>query len=576
MSEISTGGKQLRRRNLSLQAKHFFACSINGPVFAAIGRQLRSVAFCLLINLASVSGADAQATNDCGTIIFPPLSDITSFNPLFAESLADSEAAQLLFLNLIWVNRFGQVDWSRSLASEIQTSQSGQIYTVTIRPWHWSDGVPVTTADVLYNFKLIKALDATASGFGTGGMPGIIKRMVALDATHFQVILTRPVNPTWFILDGLSQLQPVPWHVWSHYTIDQLFQAQSTPSFFKVVDGPLNVKELNFGSDAIFDLNPYYDGPKMHFERFIFKFIETDGAMVQQIEAGDVDLVQLPTELWNNVKTLPGTHVVSLAPALGSDIIELNFQNPQVAFFKDVRVRQAMEDALDQSSLIKTVFHGFGTEVHTTIPPGAGAFLAPQLKNGEYPVGYNPRKALSLLKQAGYAPGPDGVMQKDGHRLEFTDLLATGSEEFILETEFIQADLRDVGIQMDLRPMDFNHVEALMNGPVSGWQAAIYETFYSNYPSGDSSFASGSPGNQGGFSDPEMDHRIADSTYKSGLNGLYDYEIYASAMQPSITVVSEPSLYLVADRLHGANDFIDPAGQLAPDKLTCSENPYPR
>jgi peptide/nickel transport system substrate-binding protein len=282
--------------------------------------------------------------------------------------------------------------------------------------------------------------------------------------------------------------------------------------------------------------------------------------------------VLLPMELWKGVHNMPGTRVEQLDPANGFNAIALNFQNPEVDFFQDVRVREAMQDAGDQKTLVKDVLHGFGAQVYTAIPTGDNEFLDPQLAR-QYPVGYDPAKARALLEQAGYRPGPDGIMQKGGRRLEFTVLLATGSEEFTEMTEFMQANLRAVGIQMDLKFMDFNTILGLVNGAPSGWQATVYEFFSGNYPSGDTgdtTYLSGN--NHENYSDPEMDRHIHDSMYKPGFGGLYDYERYASAQQPSIFSVEQAPVYLVNDRLHGVNDFIDPAGQLAVDALNCTNN----
>jgi peptide/nickel transport system substrate-binding protein len=569
---ISTRAKRPRVRGLSLQAKDLFTYPVRRTVFAPISRQLLVVAFFGLIAPACLAEAHTKALADCGTIIFPPLSDITSFNPLFADTTSNTEAGQVMFMDLVWINRFGRIDWARSLASAIQVSDHGQVYSITLRPWRWSDGVAVTSADVVYDFSLIKKFGAAATGAGAGGMPGIIKTMTATDSNHLTITLTQQVNPTWFVLNALVELYPLPAHAWSHYTLDEIFQAQTTPSFFNPVDGPLELQKFDYGYDALFTPNPSYPGPKMHFSRFVFKFIETDGESVDQVKAGDVDLVQLPPEFWNRERNLPGIHVEQLSPSDSSYLLALNFQNPQVAFFRDVRVRQAMQDAQDQLSLIKTVLHGFGAPVYTAVPPGENEFLDPQLAAQHYPVGYNPAKARALLNESGYTPGSDGIMQKGGQRLEFTDLMAAGSDELTEMTEFIQANLLQAGIRMDVKVTDDTELNALIYGNPTGWQASLFGFAPSDFPSGDSQYLSGNGNNFEGYSDPQMDRRIEESINRPGLAGLHDYERYASFQQPSIFSVELTPVYLVRDRLHGVNDFIDPAGQLSPDQLTCTDN----
>jgi peptide/nickel transport system substrate-binding protein len=529
----------------------------------------------LLAMTVWVAPARAADPKDCGTIVLPANSDITSFNPMFASSIANAQAAELSFMGLIWVNRFQQIDWSRSLASAITTPDGGMTYDVTLRNWHWSDGVAVSSADVLYAFKLIKEMGQTYPGYGQGGMPDIIKSLTAIDATHFQVVLTRKVNSLWFVYDGLSQLEPLPAHDWGRYTLDKLWQLQSTPSFYHVVDGPMLPQRLDVGLDAVFVPNPEYEGPKPHFERFIFKFIQSDGAAVQQVVAGEIDMTGLPTELYESVLHLPGVHLEQLSPSEGWDYLAINFANPNVAFFKDVRVRQAIADAINQPELIKIVLHGFGSPVYAAVPPADTGMIAPAFQAGHYPVGYDPAKARALLMQAGYTPGPDGIMQKDGKKLSFVDLMTTGSAETVLMTEVMQAQLRDVGIDMRVREIEFNQLLALMNGPPTGWESGLLGMSVGGYPSGEGLFASNAVQNNNGYADKTMDALIDASINKPGLAGLYAYQAYTSAQQPEIFFPTPTDPVLVSDRLHGLNDFFDPAGQLAPEQLYCTAQGSP-
>ncbi|OYV32696.1 MAG: hypothetical protein B7Z81_12395, partial [Acidocella sp. 20-61-6] len=211
--------------------------------------------------------AQAAGAENCGTVVIPPglgvssSADITAFNPLMVDSEYNAEAAGLMYQPLLWVSgRDDKIDWSRSIASNVTTPDDGKTYDVAMRPWQWSDGVPVTSADVLYAFKLIKAYGTSYVGYGAGGMPGMIASVTAPDAEHVVVTLKHAVNPQWFILNGLVQLQPLPAHAWSKYTTDEIWQQQSNPKFFSVVDGPLEIKRLDVGVDAEFVPNPRYGG----------------------------------------------------------------------------------------------------------------------------------------------------------------------------------------------------------------------------------------------------------------------------------------------------------------------------
>jgi peptide/nickel transport system substrate-binding protein len=537
---------------------------------------LKSAWLAMFAALCLMPPARAADPLNCGTVVIPtglgtsPSADLTSFNPLLVNSIYNQEAAWLLYPSLVWVNRFQAIDWSRSLASAITTPDGGQTYHITLRPWHWSDGVPVTSADVAYSLTLIRQLGDTWPGEGTGGMPGIIQSLTVNDATHFTLVLTHRVNPTWFIYNGLTDMPPLPQHDWGRYTLDQIWQLQSSPAFFNVVDGPLKVTKLDIGQDAIFVPNPAYDGPKLHFNRLVFRFLDGDGAAMQAVEAGDMDMANLPAELWNAAQHLPGVHNEVLAPQSSWNYIQINFRNPAAGFFNDVRVRQAMADAIDQQRISALVYHGQGIDIYGPVPPDPPDFLSPAMKAGHYPVGYNPAAARALLLQAGYRPGPDGIMQKDGKPLSFVFLMLSGDAAIEQTTDLMEGEFRAVGIGMQVREVEFNQMLALLDGPPERWQAAFLSMNLSGYPSGEGLFQTGAFENSGAYSDKTMDALIKDSVTEPGLQGLYAYEDYASAQQPVIFAGGQKVTVLVRNRIHGLSQFIDPLGQFAPDKLSCT------
>jgi peptide/nickel transport system substrate-binding protein len=526
--------------------------------------------------LALIIAPLPAAAQSCGTIIIPPGigagagADITSFNPMLVQSLYDSEAANLMFMQLVWIAPDHSIDYSRSLMSAFASPDNGTTYNITLRPWHWSDGVPVTAADVLYTFDLGKALGTTWTAFGTGGMPGIIKSFTITDPTHFTIVLTHRVNPTWFILNGLQTLQAVPAHIWGQYNVDGIWQHQSSPAFFRVVDGPLYVEKLFVGQDAVFLPNPNYEGPKLHFTRLVLKFFASEDAELQAVESHDLDMANVPFPLFDMAKSLPGLRVVSLpAPYAWNELIP-NIANPSTPYFADVRVRQAMADAIDQAQIIRLAMHGHGDEIHSAIPIEPPTFLSPAALANHYPTGYDPEKAKELLAEAGYTPGPDGVMQKHGARMAFTILVPAGQDLRIEMIQTIQQNFRAVGIDMTVQQVEFNQLLALLVDARQSWQAILLAITLSAYPSGEGNFNTGGYFNDNGYSNPKMDSDITASTDTPGLSGLFAYEDYTAEQQPVIFLPEEKYSILTREGLHGIDKFISPIGLWAPDELTCT------
>jgi peptide/nickel transport system substrate-binding protein len=228
-----------------------------------------------------------------------------------------------------------------------------------------------------------------------------------------------------------------------------------------------------------------------------------------------------------------------------------------------------MQDALDQNAIINLAFHGQGVTDYGPVPPIPASYLSPAMRAGHYPVGYNPQTARALLKSAGYTPGPDGIMQKNSHKLEFVDLMLTGDATTEQMTEIIQNNLRAVGIDMKVREIEFNQMLALLDGSPQGWQAALLSMNLSPYPSGEGMFTTGGFYNSGGYSDKTMDKLVDDSVTKPGLGGLFAFEDYTSAQQPVLFMPSEELIMMARNRIHGADKFVDADENYYPDALYC-------
>src|SRR5207253_195797 len=70
----------------------------------------------------------------------------------------------------------------------------------------------------------------------------------------------------------------------------------------------------------------------------------------------------------------------------------------------------------------------------------------------------DPDKARSLLDQAGWPAGPDGIRRKDGKPLAFTLIVPAGDPARRAAADYMQTALASVGIRMTVTPADFNSV----------------------------------------------------------------------------------------------------------------------
>jgi len=365
----------------------------------------RLLIVCLVLSGVWGSEVRADPSGDCGTVVMPMKHDISSMSPLYGITDGYNEdAVGLTYLSLLWIVDNSRIDWSRSLASAITTSDD-QNFLVTLRPWVWSDGAPVTADDVKYYFELAVAMGPGWPLYGQGGLPQKVKSFDVLSPTQLRIVTTEKVNPAWFIYDGIADLTPLPRHAWAGRTLDEMYQGQSRADFFRPVDGPMMAAALNVGIDAVFVPNPAWPGPKLRLNRLIFTFLDSSGEALLGLRSGAVDLAGLPNTLYGRMAPPAGTHTVVLPQEPYQNMLIINYRNPAMAPFADARVRQAMEDAIDQPALVRDVFRGAGDVAYAPVESGMAGFVSPAIAAGRLPVGYDPARARALLAAAGYAPG---------------------------------------------------------------------------------------------------------------------------------------------------------------------------
>ena len=115
----------------------------------------------------------------------------------------------------------------------------------------------------------------------------------------------------------------------------------------------------------------------------------------------------------------------------------------------DVRVRQAINLAVDQKAITDAVTFGFAMPADTMLIPGVLDFN-PKLDNAIY--GENVKQAEKLLDDAGWKKGPDGFRYKDGKKL--APLVYGISGQFKEIAEAVQGDLRKIGIDLQIQLFD--------------------------------------------------------------------------------------------------------------------------
>lgn len=210
--------------------------------------------------------------------------------------------------------------------------------------------------------------------------------------------------------------------------------------------GPYMVEKWDVGSEVVLKRFDGYWGGKPPFARIVLKHVPDPATRLAMLQSGQADVINaVPVESVGQLQAVPTVEVIA-RPALRTFGYGINLNR---SAFQDVRVRRALNHAVDKAALVKAVFRGYATAIDSPLSP---------FTTGYGPVGryeYDPDKARRLLAEAGWKPGPDGVLRKDGQPFEVSVLTPQGMLPKDLEvTQAFQAFLGKIGVKATINKVE--------------------------------------------------------------------------------------------------------------------------
>ncbi len=293
-------------------------------------------------------------------------------------------------------------------AERWDVSPDGLTWTFHLRDQAWSDGMPLTAEDFVYSWR--RLLDpATAAGsaylfyavknaemVSTGKLPPAELGVSAPNPKTFVVELARPV-PYFVELATYTSAYPVPRHV-----IEANGDQWTRPGNM-VGNGAYVITEWIPNDHITVSKNPrFYDAANVKIDQVIFYPLDNYEAALQRFRAGELDTqVRFPATQIDWVRqNMP--EVINLNPVLTVEYFSLNQGRKP---FDDIRVREAINLALDRESLLTKISRVGHPPAYSLVPPGIANYPggpAMTLKNLTFPERLT--RAQQLMKEAGFGP----------------------------------------------------------------------------------------------------------------------------------------------------------------------------
>ena len=320
------------------------------------------------------------------------------------------------------------------LATAWTISDDGLVYTFTLRPGLvYSDGTPVAAADFVWTLDRQLQKPGSALGAMLLDIAGA-REVVAGTAPHASgLVVPAPdtleihlARPNAALLGILAMPAATPQPV-----------GHDPDRRAPLGTGPYMLERWDEGERVVLRRNPRHrDAAHVYLETLDFLENVPRDLQFLKFQRGEIDTaehLEAPDALWLDAQPAWARYVRTgeTLQSYGSRM------NVTVKPFDDVRVRQALNYALDKSHSVR-LLQGAGVEAHGILPPTLPGFnpaLAP------YP--HDPAKARALLAAAGYPDGFD------------TDYVVMANDEALRLAASLQADLAEVGVRVHVRSEAF-------------------------------------------------------------------------------------------------------------------------
>lgn len=326
------------------------------------------------------------------------------------------------------------------LAKSWTVSPDGLIYEFKLRDdVKFHDGSKLTADDYVYTIKRI--LDPATKSYCANFTYQGTKTVEAVDATTIKLTLAAP---NFYYINNLANPCSAPLSkAYAESAGDKLAKAP-------IGVGPFKFKEWQAGVKVILERNPdfvwgptYTHGGPAYIQTVEYRNVADAATQLAAIEANQVQWAGIDNLDAARIKGL-GTHNV-LQVVLGGSVNTLLMNNKKPPL-DDIRVRKAINMAIDRQVLIKVVAGGAGTPMLGAVTANTAGYCADADKLG---YSFDAAKAKALMQEAGFTYGSDGMASKDGKPLVMKMPFFSFREKL---STLVQEQLKAIGIKVELAP----------------------------------------------------------------------------------------------------------------------------
>ncbi|WP_332629823.1 peptide-binding protein [Halalkalibacter flavus] len=392
-----------------------------------------------------------------GSVILGTSGEPVTFNPLYSQDTASADVIDLIHASLLESDE--NLELIPMIATDLpEISEDGLEYTFTLNEGVlFHDGEELTAEDVKFTYDIFKNEDYT------GPRAGDFTELESVEVIdEYTVTFTLNEVDASFITRHTYGI--LPKHILEDVPVADLEEHMEYNRNNPVGAGPFEFVEYQDGQYIeLVAFEDYFAG-RPNLDKVTFRVFADTNAELLAFETGEIDWMILPATELATAETYDHGRISSVL-ALRYDYIGWNNDR---APFDDVRVRQALTMAIDRQLIVDEIMDGRGEVAHAPASPLSWAY-----PDGVTEFDYDPEGALELLAEAGWEPGADGILEKDGEKFSFEILSNDGN---VIRRDIgviVQQMLAEIGVEAQPRQMEWGAFLDQINPPNYDFDAVV-------------------------------------------------------------------------------------------------------
>ena len=400
-----------------------------------------------------------------GTLVSSLRSEPRTFNRIVLPSVPTDLYSILTGSKLIRVNRATQ-EAEPALVESWTISPDNKTYTLKLRDGlTWSDGVPFTSADVVFSFQATYDPKSESQLDAVLRIDGKPFAVTAPDARTVVINLPRPSGAGIAILDNVTVAAKHKHEAALKAGKFKEELAVDTPPAELLSIGPFKLTSYSPGQRLVFDRNPRYwkkdaAGIQLpYLDQVILEIVPDQNAELVRLQSGQLDTLQQqirpediatlrPLEQQGKLK------VIELGVAADADAFFFNLRSPYWAsdprrdWITRKEFRQAISHAIDREAFANNVFLGAGVPIWGPVTPGNRQWFNPNVPRR----GYSLDRAKEILAGLGLTNRDADEWLEDarGTEAHFSLLAYRGNTSLERGAAILRDELKKVGIKVDV------------------------------------------------------------------------------------------------------------------------------